>query len=92
MAPRVKFTRDEMVQAALSVVKAKGISALTARAIADELGVSTQPVFTCFNTMEEAKREVRAAAMALYLIVDGVRGRKKLLRRLRKKRQTTLRL
>ena len=61
MAPRVKFTRDEMVQAALSVVKAKGISALTARAIADELGVSTQPVFTCFNTMEEAKREVRAA-------------------------------
>ncbi len=66
MAPRVKFTRDEMVQAALSVVKAKGISALTARAIADELGVSTQPVFTCFNTMEEAKREVRAAAMALY--------------------------
>ena len=39
MAPRVKFTRDEMVQAALSVVKAKGISALTARAIADELGV-----------------------------------------------------
>ena len=65
MAPRVKFTRDEMVQAALSVVKAKGISAITARAIADELGVSTQPVFTCFNTMEEAKREVRAAAMAL---------------------------
>ena len=62
MAPKNKFTRAEMVTAAVRVVQKKGSRALTARAIADELGVSTQPIFTCFKTMEEAQNEVRAAA------------------------------
>lgn len=66
MAPRNKFTREEMIEAALRVVQKKGSSALTARAIADELGVSTQPIFTCFNTMEEAQKEVRIAAKKRY--------------------------
>ena len=35
MAPRNKFTREEMIEAALRVVQKKGSSALTARAIAD---------------------------------------------------------
>lgn len=66
MAPRNKFTREEMVDAAVRVVRAKGIDALTAKALATELGVSTQPVFTCFHTIEEAKNEVRQAAEKLY--------------------------
>lgn len=66
MAPKNKFTREEMVAAAVRVVRAKGINALTAKALATELGVSTQPVFTCFHTIEEAKREVCFAAERLY--------------------------
>ena len=66
MAPRNKFTREEMVEAAVRVVREKGIDALTAKALASELGVSTQPVFTCFRTIEEAKREVRTAAERMY--------------------------
>lgn len=66
MAPRNKFTREEMVDAAVRVVRAKGIDALTAKALATELGVSTQPVFTCFHTIDEAKSEVRQAAENLY--------------------------
>lgn len=66
MAPRNKFTRDEMIAAAVRVVRAKGIDALTAKALAGELGVSTQPVFTCFHTIEEAKREVCKAAERTY--------------------------
>ena len=62
MAPKFKFTRAEITDAALQVVRRNGIDALTARAIADELGVSTQPVFTCFSTMAEARGAVRAAA------------------------------
>lgn len=62
MAPRNKYTREEMVEAAVRVVREKGIDALTAKALASELGVSTQPVFTCFHTIDEAKREVRATA------------------------------
>lgn len=75
MAPRNKFTRNEMIDAAVRVVREKGIDALTAKALADELGVSTQPIFTCFHTIEEAKSEVRAAAERVYdrYVQEGLR-------------------
>ena len=66
MAPKNKFTRDEMVQAALRVVRAGGIHSLTAKALADELGTSTQPVFTCFSTMDTLRGEVRTAAQVMF--------------------------
>ena len=66
MAPRNKFTRDELVAAAERVVRQKGAEALTAKAIADELGISTRPIFTCFGSMDEVRSTVRAAAEALY--------------------------
>lgn len=66
MAPKNKFTKEEMVDAALQVVRKKGMDALTAKALAEELGISTQPVFTCFNTMDTVKKEVRAAAESVY--------------------------
>ena len=75
MAPRNKYKREEMVEAAVRVVREKGIDALTAKALAGELGVSTQPVFTCFHTIEEAKREVCIAAERVYdsYVEDGLR-------------------
>lgn len=66
MAPKNKFSRQEMIAAAVDVVREKGIDALTAKALAAKLGVSTQPVFTCFHTIEEAKREVRKVAESMY--------------------------
>ena len=66
MAPKNKFTREEMVEAALRVVRAKGIDGLTAKTLADELGTSTQPVFTAFGSMDALKREVYAAAVRVY--------------------------
>lgn len=66
MAPKNKFTREEMVEAALRVVRAKGIDGLTAKTLADELGTSTQPVFTAFGSMDTLKRDVYAAAVRVY--------------------------
>lgn len=66
MAPKNKFTKKEMVEAALRVVRAKGIDGLTAKAIADELGTSTQPIFTGFGSMDGIKAEVYAAAVSVY--------------------------
>ena len=76
MAPKFKFTRAEITDAALQVVRRNGIGALTARAIADELGVSTQPVFTCFSTMTEARGAVRSAAESIYdgYVEEGLRA------------------
>lgn len=62
MAPKNKFTRKEMVAAAVRVVQKRGAAALTAKSLAEELGTSTQPVFTCFGTMEALKAEVYVAA------------------------------
>ena len=66
MAPKNKFTREEMTVAALRVVRERGYAAVTAQSIAAELGISTRPVFTCFETMEEVRREIRIAAEKCY--------------------------
>ena len=66
MAPKNKFTRKEMVAAAVRVVQKRGAAALTAKSLAEELGTSTQPVFTCFGTMEALKAEVYVAVEQLF--------------------------
>ena len=66
MAPKNKFTKEEMVAAALQVVRTKGIDGLTAKTMADALGTSTQPIFTAFGSMDGIKKEVYAAAIRVY--------------------------
>lgn len=66
MAPRNKFTKAEMVEAALGVVRAKGIDSLTAKTLAEALGISTQPVFTAFGSMENLRQAVYAAGVEVY--------------------------
>ena len=66
MAPKNKFTKEEMTAAALRVVRAKGIAGLTAKTMADELGTSTQPIFTGFGSMDSVRQEVYVAAMHVY--------------------------
>ena len=66
MAPKNKFTKKEMVDAALRVVREKGIDGLTAKTMADELGTSTQPIFTCFGSMDGVRTEVYKDAINIY--------------------------
>lgn len=66
MAPRNKFTKEEMVAAALRVVRSKGIDGLTAKTMASALGTSTQPIFTAFGSMEGVRQAVYAAAIRVY--------------------------
>ena len=63
MPPKPKFTKEEIVQAALEIVSRKGVEALTAKELGDALGSSARPIFTVFNSMKEVQDEVRAAAM-----------------------------
>lgn len=63
MPPKPKFTKEEIVQAALLVVSKKGIEQLTARELGHELGSSARPIFTVFTNMEELSVEVKKAAM-----------------------------
>ena len=66
MAPKVKFRKEEIVNAALSVARRAGADAVTAREVAAELGVSTRPIFTYFETVEQLKGEVFQLAKGHY--------------------------
>lgn len=66
MPPKAKFTKDEILEAALNIVRADGIKALTARALGSQLGSSARPIFTVFQSMDELQQEILAAARRLY--------------------------
>src|SRR5699024_933030 len=66
MPPKFNFTREQIVAAALEVTRKNGITGLTARGLAAELGSSAKPIFGLFQNMEEVQREVVSAANTLY--------------------------
>lgn len=66
MPPKSMFTKDEIIDAALCVIRENGVSALTARALAAKLGCSVKPIFGLFKNMDEVQQEVIKAADCLY--------------------------
>lgn len=63
MPPKPKFTKAEIVAAAMQIVSEKGMDALTAQELRNVLQCSASPIFTVFNTMKEIQEEVKSAAM-----------------------------
>ncbi len=66
MPPKCKFTREEIIAAALGIAKEKGIEAVTARAVGEKLNSSSKPIFSVFENMEEVLEETLKAARAVY--------------------------
>ena len=62
MPPKVKVTKDEIVSAAVDVVREHGAQALNARTVATVLDCSTQPIFSHFQTMDELRMAVVVSA------------------------------
>ena len=67
MPPKVKVSKEEIVAAALAIVREQGAQALNARTVAAGLNCSTQPVFSNFATMEQLQQAVILAAYDRYL-------------------------
>lgn len=66
MPPKPKFTKQQMVEAALQLISEKGVESLTARELGKVLGTSARPIFTIFRNMEELQEEVRKGAMHFF--------------------------
>ena len=66
MPPKAKFTKAEIIEAALNIVRADGYEALTSRALGTYLGSSARPIFTVFKNMEEVQQDMIKSAKALY--------------------------
>jgi len=67
MARKTTFSRQDVVDAALAVLEAEGLAAVTARRVADALGASTAPVYSNYASMEELLAAVRDVALATIL-------------------------
>lgn len=58
MAPRIRITKEDIINASVELVRRDGEDALNTRAIASYLGCSTQPIFSNFSSMEDLKLSV----------------------------------
>ena len=67
MAPKVKITKEKIIETASNIIRENGSDALNARAIAASLGCSTQPIFSNFKDMDELQGEVILDSYNLYL-------------------------
>lgn len=66
MPPKAKFSREEIIDAAIHIVREDGFDALTSRALGTKLGSSARPIFTVFQNMEEVQQEVIITAKQKY--------------------------
>ena len=65
MPPKVKVTKEAVIDATVEIVRKDGAGAINARAVAAMLNCSTQPVFSNFAAMEELRLAVVGKADAL---------------------------
>lgn len=65
MPPKVKISRENIIDAAVEIVRKDGAEAINARTLAAVLGCSTQPIFSNFSTMEDLRNAVLEKADAL---------------------------
>lgn len=64
MPPRNKVSKQDILAAAVELTRAG--DALNARALAQKLGCSTQPIFSNYASMEALRTDVIAAALERY--------------------------
>lgn len=67
MPPKVKVTREDIINVTLNLVREQGVDAINARAIATALNCSTQPLFSNFESMEDLHNAVTVAAYTRYI-------------------------
>lgn len=61
-----KTSKEAIINAALDVLRESGAAALNARNVAKKLGCSTQPIYLCFQNMEDLKAAMTQQAIALH--------------------------
>ena len=67
MSPKIKYSEEDIIDAAYSVVRKYGWKNCTARSIATELGSSTMPIYSYVASMGELKNKIIQKATNLML-------------------------
>lgn len=66
MPPKAKFTKEEIIDAGIKILREQGIESITAREIGIYLNSSARPIFTVFNGMNEVLQEIENKAKEIY--------------------------
>lgn len=66
MPPKCKFTKEEILAAALRITRRAGFDAVTARSVAAELGSSPKIIFSSYQNMQELRTDMISSAKTLY--------------------------
>ena len=67
MPPKVKTTKQDIINKAIEMVRQNGIDSINARDLAATLGCSTQPIFSNFESMEDLHAEILCAVENIYI-------------------------
>lgn len=67
MPPKVRVTKEDIIQASLNMVREQGVDALNARSLAKYMGCSTQPIFSNYASMDALRQDVMNNAYSLYM-------------------------
>ena len=66
MAPKFKFTKEEVLSVTIDFIRENGIEALTARELAKKLDSSTKVIFSLFSNMKNLEDEAKFAAENIF--------------------------
>lgn len=66
MARKESITREDIINAAFSILQEEGIEQVTARKLAARAGCSTQPIFRVYKNMEELSEELFQKACTFF--------------------------
>ena len=65
MAPKTKFSKDQIIDAAFEIARTEGMDAITIRKVAEKLGSSIAPIYVNFKEVEELIQEVVKKTFAI---------------------------
>jgi len=66
MPRKASFTKENIITAAIKIIREQGSEALSARSICKEMNCSVSPLFTIYKNMEEISIDVRKAAEDIF--------------------------
>lgn len=66
MPPKAKITKEMILNIVLDITRDTGFETVNARSIAGKLFCSTRPIFTCYENMDELKKDFLAFAYEYY--------------------------
>jgi len=58
MPPKFKFTKEEIIDNAFTLVRKNGWHRLTTRTLGDALGSSAKPIYSFFKSMDDLEEEL----------------------------------